>query len=75
MRRYGNSSGKSGVSAYEIEERSVTIRFVTGETYVYTYRKPGKSAVEQMKKLAAAGKGLSTFISQEVKNRFDRKLD
>lgn len=34
-----------------------------------------KSAVEQMKRLTVAGKRLSTYISQHVKDRFADKLD
>jgi hypothetical protein len=74
MIRYKNQHGNSGVSAYEIGEESITVQFVSGDTYVYTYRKPGKKHVEQMKLLAEQGEGLSTYISRMVKGMYERKL-
>ena len=74
MIRYKNQHGNSGVSAYEIGEESITVQFVGGDTYLYTYRKPGKTQVEQMKALAERGEGLSTYISRVVKERYEEKL-
>jgi hypothetical protein len=74
MIRYKNQHGNSGVSAYEIGEESITVQFVSGDTYVYTYRKPGKTQVEHMKVLAERGEGLSTYISRVVKGRYEEKL-
>jgi len=74
LKKYRNVSGKSGVSAYEIGEDFILIQFVnTRETYVYNYGMPGRETVEQMKALARSGKGLSTFISQVVKDDYFRK--
>lgn len=75
MKRYKDITGKSGVSAYRLGEDYIEIKFKTGETYIYNYVRPGKLYVEQMKRLAEKGKGLSTFISQKVRDRFYRKLD
>jgi len=74
MTRYKNLHGNSGVSAYEIGEDSITIQFVSGDTYVYTYSKPGKTQVEEMKVLAERGEGLSTYISRVVKGRYQEKF-
>jgi hypothetical protein len=74
MIAYKNQHGNSGVSAYEIGKESITVQFVTGDTYVYTYRKPGKTQVEQMKVLAERGEGLSTYISRVVKGRYEEKV-
>jgi hypothetical protein len=74
MERYKNMSGKSGVRAYQIREQSVAIEFEGNGKYLYTYDRPGREHVEEMKKLAVEGLGLSTYISRKVKNRYFRKL-
>lgn len=74
MARYKNLSGTSGVRAYEAEGDYIIVQFIDGEKYLYSYACPGKLFVERMKKLAAAGKGLSTYISQNVKDRYEKKL-
>lgn len=74
MRRYKNLSGTSGVRAYETGADYVIVQFVDGEKYLYSYFCPGKLFVERMKKLAAAGKGLSTYISRNVKDKYEKKL-
>jgi len=75
MQRYKNLSGESGVLAYEIGARSITIRFAGGERYLYTDASAGADNIAEMQRLATLGTGLSTFISQVVKDRYERKLD
>lgn len=65
MQLYKNRAEKSGVLAYEIRTYSIVVRFVSGEDYEYTYQSAGRDAVEAMKRLATAGRGLSTYISQQ----------
>lgn len=74
MERYGNQSGDSGVVAYEVGDRSITVRFRGGATYLYTYASAGEQAVERMKRLAASGRGLSSFISRSVKDHYAREV-
>ena len=64
MQPYGNQSGTSGVTAYEIGPDFIQVQFDSGAPYTYTHESVGRSNVEQMKTLAVAGQGLSTFISQ-----------
>ena len=74
MKKYKNVSGQSGVSAYEIGEDFILIQFVgSRETYVYSYVMPGRETVEEMKELARSGKGLTTFISQVVRDDYFEK--
>jgi hypothetical protein len=75
MQRYRNLSGVSGVVAYEIADEAITVKFTDGGTYVYSYASAGRPNVEQMKLLARAGKGLSTFISQNVQKAYASKRD
>ncbi|MEX0779514.1 MAG: hypothetical protein WD037_07255 [Balneolales bacterium] len=74
MEKYKNLSGTTGVVAYETADNSITVKFQGGGTYLYTYQSAGQSNVEQMKELAASGKGLSTFIVRNVRNSYAMKL-
>ena len=74
MPRYANLNGNSGVVSYETTRESITLRFVNGEQYLYSYARPGRDAVDRMKALAKAGRGLSTFVAQHVREAYERKL-
>ncbi|SPK71403.1 protein of unknown function [Cupriavidus taiwanensis] len=73
MESYRNLSGKSGVIAYELGPDHIRVRFADGHVYTYDYRTTGRGKVEQMKRLATAGRGLCSFISQVVGNNFAYK--
>ena len=78
MTPYRGHAKKHGVLAYEIQPDAIDVEFTSGWIYRFSYEKPGVLRVERMKELAAAGQGLSTFISKHVKNRFEsrrRKAD
>ena len=75
MQRYKNLSGESGVSAYEIGDRSITVRFAGGERYLYTDQSAGAGNIAEMQRLATLGSGLSTYISQVIRDRYERKLE
>ncbi len=67
MVTYKNSSGQSGIKAYEIVPEGIAVQFLDGDIYLYTYASTGKEAVEKMKKLA-------TYISQNVQDKFEKRL-
>jgi hypothetical protein len=69
-----NNSGTTGVEFYEIEDKDIIVQFVDGSIYRYTYKSAGEEAVEHMKELAIKGKGLTTFINQVVKDKYESKL-
>lgn len=73
MTPYRNLSGNSGVVAYSVEETSITVLFRNGSHYRYDHGRPGAAQVEQMKRLAESGAGLSTYISQHVGKNFAAK--
>jgi len=73
MKPYQNHAGDSGVLAYEAGGDYIKIKFLGGEVYLYTNAVTGERHVAEMKKLAAKGKGLSTYISQHVKDRYAEK--
>lgn len=65
MTPYSSKSGKkSGVTAYRSGIDFIAVQFNGKEVYTYTYRSAGSTAIEAMKKLASAQKGLSTYIAQ-----------
>lgn len=71
MRRYKNRSGRSGIQAFESGPEFIRIRFRDEDLiYIYNYTQPGKTDVEVMKRLAEAGRGLSTYISRYVRERY-----
>lgn len=73
MKRYLNLSGDSGVTDYEIGEDFIRVRFKGPHQYMYSYSAPGHAEVETMKKLALEGRGLATFISQFVRERYAKR--
>jgi hypothetical protein len=75
MNFYENHTRVSGVESFEIGERSITVRFAEGGTYLYDQSKPGRMHVAQMISLARAGAGLATYINQQVRGNYARKLD
>ena len=73
MTPYSNLSGDSGVVAYDIGDDFIKIQFRhSRKVYVYDSAKPGWSRVQQMQRLATAGRGLSSYISQHVGKNFSR---
>ena len=65
------SRGDSGVTRYAIGPDYIVVEFKSHEAYRYDYSIPGRSHVEAMKRLAEAGKGLTTFINRKVGASYD----
>ncbi|WP_081774989.1 hypothetical protein [Methylobacillus glycogenes] len=66
MEAYRDVNGDSGISAYQIGDEGILVRFTSGATYIYTYGSAGSAHIERMKILARAGNGLNAYI---IKNR------
>lgn len=75
MTPYRNLSGNSDVATYEATEGSIHVVFKSGRfrNYLYNSVRPGQVVVERMKALAAQGRGLNSYISSVVKDRYARK--
>ena len=73
MVRYKNLEGNSGVLAYEEGEDYIKVQFTGGVLYIYNNKVTGKHNIERMKSLASRGRGLSTYISKIVKDRYALK--
>ena len=74
MKKYLNKEGHSGVTGYEISTSAISVEFNYNTVYLYTYKSAGKKVIEKMKELAEAGRGLSTYISQTVRENFEKKV-
>lgn len=66
MKSYENFGGDSPIVDYEIGDDSITLGFMDGSVYTFTYRSAGSANVEQMKKYANFGHGLNGFIRRFV---------
>ncbi|MBA3680902.1 MAG: hypothetical protein H0W73_07010 [Bacteroidetes bacterium] len=74
MPLYKNISKNSGIISYSSGKDFIKIVFRDGESYVYSYVSAGKQHIDKMKKLAARGKGLTTYINKYVKEKYAAKL-
>lgn len=72
MERYKNLAGDSPIVAYKILGDAIIVKFHDRPPYRYSYASAGLENVERMKRLARAGRGLATFISRTVKDRYDK---
>lgn len=75
MEQYkGQNDHHTGVRAYEMLPDGIILEFQDHSKYLYNYEKPGKHHVEEMKRLAKTGSGLTTYVNQHVRENFKRKL-
>ena len=74
MTLYKNLGGKSTVVRYHIAKDAMTIRFADCSVYIYTNQSTDLDTISKMKTLALAGKGLGTYITATVKDRYERKV-
>jgi hypothetical protein len=73
MPAYANSSGNSGVVAFDdADPDEIRVRFRSGRhlTYVYTRLSVGAANLARMKRLANAGAGLNSFINRHVRYNY-----
>ena len=74
LQRYTNIGGDSSVSAYETGLDWIDVHFSDGSAYRYSHASCGQSNCDQMKRLAAAGDGLNSFIMRRVRKAYERKI-
>lgn len=66
---------RAGIHQYEIGEDFITVRWHNASyDYKFTYESAGKVAVDVMKMMAENKKGLSVYISTQVKDKFSEKI-
>lgn len=69
-----NRSENSGVSGFEITNNGIILEFKDGRTYLYDNSKPGTDHVENMKTLALSGRGLTSYVNQNVRDNYKKRL-
>lgn len=74
MHNYKDKNGNSGVVAYSCGEKDIMIKFKDGAVYLYNYASSGADKIEYMKKLAIKGEGLATYINQNVRETYAKKI-
>lgn len=72
MESYGNLSGTSPITHFEISHSSISVWFKGGKKnpYIYQINKIGNYHFQQLIQRAISGKGLSTYINQNVRKDF-----
>ena len=66
-------SGDAGVTGYKLLKDGIILEFKSKDLYLYDNENPGKEHIQQMKKYAEQGKGLTTYKNQNVKS-YKKKL-
>jgi hypothetical protein len=74
VNRYANLSGNSGVVSYDLRVNSIVIQFQDGWKYEYTNESAGELVVARLKRLAVAGKGLSSFVARVARDKYANKF-
>ena len=71
MSPYANLRGNSPEVGYQIEPTRIIVWFKGYKAYSYSYAKAGRANVEEMKRLACNGAGLSAYITHNVRFLYD----
>ena len=74
MPAYANLSGDSPIEWYDLRPDGIVVVFRDGGAYLYDGGKPGAAVVDQMKRLATSGRGLSGYISRSVRDGYAARL-
>ncbi len=73
--RYESRNPNAGVINYEFTDDGIILEFRGGRfRYLYNATSPGPGDVATMKRLAAEGRGLTTFVSRHVRERYAARL-
>ncbi|MEO6849887.1 MAG: hypothetical protein ABI203_01895 [Mucilaginibacter sp.] len=75
MLKYGNDDHATGVVAYYTASDSIIVKFREKGYYKYTTKSAGTTAIRKMKALAKQGRGLSTYISQHIHDKYESKWE
>ena len=66
---------ETGVRAFALLPDAIALQFSDGRVYLYTQDVPGERHVRAMRERAVAGRGLSTYVSQHVQQRYAGRLE
>ena len=72
---YKSRNPDAGVRNFEILPDGIILEFTDRKSrYLYNSRKPGRMHLQNMKRLALAGDGLTTYVNQHVRENYAAKL-
>ncbi|WP_413519714.1 hypothetical protein [Psychrobacter glacincola] len=74
MEKYRDIGGNSGISAYEVGDDFIIVRFKKGGMYLYNYSITGSSHVNKMVELARIGNGLNGYMNLNIEHASARKI-
>lgn len=74
MEKYRDIGGNSGISAYEVGNDFIIVRFKKGGMYLYNYSTTGSNHVNKLIELARIGDGLNGYINLNTKYAYARKI-
>lgn len=74
MEKYRDIGGNSGISAYEVGDDLIIVRFKKGDMYLYNYSITGSNHVNKMIELARIGNGLNGYINLNIELASARKI-
>lgn len=73
MERYANKDKDSPITHFAVESDRIIIWYQEiPDPYIYPESKIGKRHLKELIKRAVSGRGLSTYINQNVKEKFIR---
>jgi hypothetical protein len=68
---YKSRNPNAGIINYEIVDDAIVLEFADRRVrYIYNSTKPGMAHVNEMKRLALSGKGLTTYVNQHVRKNY-----
>jgi hypothetical protein len=71
MARYKNHTGRSNITSYNVGKDFIQVSFMgSDKVYKYSHASAGKDHIDEMKKLAESGTGLSSYIAKNVKDKY-----
>lgn len=72
MEKYNNLGGNSPITHFQIEDDRISVWFKGGKKnpYIYPVYKIGNYHFQQLIQRATSGKGLSTYINENVRKDF-----
>lgn len=74
LQPYRSASAHSGITDFALLPNAIIVLFRDGSAYLYTDSIPGKQHIRNMRVLALAGRGLTTYINQHVRSRYAESL-
>ncbi|HET7556540.1 MAG TPA: hypothetical protein VFK08_00545 [Rhodanobacteraceae bacterium] len=73
MQVHANLSGNPG-EAFELRQRAIAVEPAGGQGCLYDDAHAGHERIRRMRRMARTGRGLSTYISREIRGDYAERL-